>query len=348
MHELLENGEEKRRLFPTFHLQQVTRSRWSSYVNTSKYESCWMDGSSVTSLTAFSLWTWWKLCGSQGTSSLPKWLEKKRQRYHQRTEENVLSLVSDMFCLFPLADSGEWELYLFNLLMCLRYTLPPPPPIHTHSNCRAIAGLDKSQSLLLRNTSGWNTPKLQDLWCYAVSHPYGSLPPQACQVAELSPLWWVAIVSLVARTGHYAGDGSEKREVGDFLINELGSLMGPSKAHVIRRELLFSEALLSQHKNICAFQQRAINALPCFFQAAFPELKGFDSCGFQSHLWTSPRKWYLQLKLHCPFLCLHIIRTTPLLANFFMSSLKYLNACKCCAVISLLWLLRKILNTWLF
>lgn len=58
-------------------------------------------------------------------------------------------------------------------------------------------------------------------------------------------LWWLEL-------GIYAGGGSEKG--GDFLINELGSLMGPSKAHVIRGELLFLEALLSQHKNICAFQ----------------------------------------------------------------------------------------------
>lgn len=38
--------------------------------------------------------------------------------------------------------------------------------------------------------------------------------------------------------------------------------MGPSKAHIIRSELLFLEALLSQHKTICASQQRVINALP--------------------------------------------------------------------------------------
>lgn len=114
--------------------------------------------------------------------------------------------------------------------------------------------------------------------------------------------------------------------------------MGPSKAHIIRRELLFLEALLSQHKSICASQQRAINALPalpCLFQAALPELEGFDSCGFHSLLWTSPRKWYLQLKLHCPFLFLHIIKTAPLLANFFTSSLKYLNAWLCCYFVAL-------------
>lgn len=72
--------------------------------------------------------------------------------------------------------------------------------------------------------------------------------------------------------------------------------MGPSKAHVIKRELLFLEALLIQHKTICVPQQRAINALPalpCLFQATFPELKGFDSYGVHSLLWTSPRKWYL-------------------------------------------------------
>lgn len=39
-------------------------------------------------------------------------------------------------------------------------------------------------------------------------------------MAELSPLWWEVVVSLVTRTGHYAGGGSEKREAGDFLINE--------------------------------------------------------------------------------------------------------------------------------
>lgn len=39
-------------------------------------------------------------------------------------------------------------------------------------------------------------------------------------MAELSPLLWVAVVSLVTRTGHYASGGSEKREAGDFLINE--------------------------------------------------------------------------------------------------------------------------------
>lgn len=39
-------------------------------------------------------------------------------------------------------------------------------------------------------------------------------------MAELSPLWWVAVFSLVTRTEHYAGGGSEKREAGDFLINE--------------------------------------------------------------------------------------------------------------------------------
>lgn len=136
----------------------------------------------------------------------------------------------------------------------------------------------------------------------SISHPYGSLLPQACQEAELSPLWWVAVVT---RTGHYAGGGSEKR--GDFLINELGSLMGPSKAHVIRRELLFLEALLSQHKNICAFQQRAINALPalpCLFQAAFPELKGFDSCGFHSLLWTSPKNMVSAAETALPILVL--------------------------------------------
>lgn len=69
--------------------------------------------------------------------------------------------------------------------------------------------------------------------------------------------------------------------------------MGPRKAHAIRRELLFVEALLIQHKTICVPQQRVINALPalpCLFQAAFLELKGFNSCGFHSLLWTSPRK----------------------------------------------------------
>lgn len=71
--------------------------------------------------------------------------------------------------------------------------------------------------------------------------------------------------------------------------------MGPSNAYVIRRELFFV-ALLIQHKTICVPQLRAINALPalpCLFQAAFLELKGFNSCGFHSLLWTSPRKWYL-------------------------------------------------------
>lgn len=37
-------------------------------------------------------------------------------------------------------------------------------------------------------------------------------------MAELSPLRWVAVVSLVTRTGHYEGGGSEKTEA-DFLIN---------------------------------------------------------------------------------------------------------------------------------
>jgi len=66
----------------------------------------------------------------------------------------------------------------------------------------------------------------------------------------------------VTGPGQCAGGETEKREAEDFLVREQGSLVGPSKAHVIRRELRFLEALLSQHKAICALKCRTVSALP--------------------------------------------------------------------------------------
>lgn len=76
----------------------------------------------------------------------------------------------------------------------------------------------------------------------------------------------------------------------------------PQQCSLNQEGIAFLEALLSQCKTICASQQTSINTLPCLFQAAFPELKGFDSCGFQSLLWTSPRKSVAESALPIPVL----------------------------------------------
>lgn len=121
----------------------------------------------------------------RGHQAYKSGLKKSRPWYHQRTEANVLSPVWEIFYLFPLADSGEWELYLFHLLMCLKHTLFFS---YTCSNCRAMAGPRKSEGLCWDTLLASQTARFVML-C-SISHPHGPLTHQACQLVEVSPLRW--------------------------------------------------------------------------------------------------------------------------------------------------------------
>lgn len=73
-------------------------------------------------------------------------------------------LFQKCFVFFPqlILESGNC---IFVIYWCVWDTHFFSP--YTLSNCRAMAGLDKSQSVC------WDIlwpPKLQDLWCYVVSH----------------------------------------------------------------------------------------------------------------------------------------------------------------------------------
>lgn len=157
--------------------------RWSSYVNTSKYGSCLMDGSSVTSLTAFSPWTWWRLCRSQGMSSLPKWLE---------WTATTISIWDREKCTFPYQPPGWfcWTgtvfficWYVWNTLFFFFFL------IHAQKLQIWLVQIDQraSAEVLCQYL------KLQDLWCYAVSSIFvvPSCPRHGAQsfvVAWLLPL----------------------------------------------------------------------------------------------------------------------------------------------------------------
>lgn len=208
--------------------------RWSSYVNTSKYGSCLMDGSSVTSLTAFSPWTWWRLCRSQGTSSLPKWLEWTVTTISAWDREKCTFSYQTpgWFCWtgtvsFSFADMFEIHFFFFS---------------NTCSKIADMAGPDRPEGLCWGTVSVSQTARLMML-C-SIQYLRGSLMPQTWS----SILCCGLAVTLVTRTGHCAGTENEKRELGYFLVSEQASLGSPNESQIIRRELLVLEALLNQHE----------------------------------------------------------------------------------------------------
>lgn len=91
------------------------------------------------------------------------------------------------------------------------------PPMHTHSNCRAMAGLDKSQSLCWDTLLASQTARFMML-C-SISHPYGSLPLRHVrwQSSVLCGGWLLLALWLELGIMQVVG---QKREAGDFLINE--------------------------------------------------------------------------------------------------------------------------------
>lgn len=152
--------------------------RWRSYVNTSKSESCLMDGSSVTSLTAFSPWTWWKLCRSQGTSGLPKWLEKKASTLSPGGRGKRTSSCRKCFIFFPwlILESGNC---IFFISWCVWSV-----PFFSHTRS-AVTGPGRREGLCWGTLSASQTARLTML-C-SISHPHGSLTPGTAS-------WWISVL----------------------------------------------------------------------------------------------------------------------------------------------------------
>lgn len=102
---------------------------------------------------------------------------KKGDHNITRGQRKMYFLLSQTcFVFFPwlILESGD---YIFLSHWCV-WDTHVFPPIHTHSNCRAMAGLDKSQSP--SEIHFWPSQTARFMMLCSISHPYVSFTPQAC------------------------------------------------------------------------------------------------------------------------------------------------------------------------
>lgn len=171
----------------------------------------------------------------RGHQAYQSGLKKRRPQWHHGTEANVLSPVWEMFYHFPLAGSGEWELYRFNLLMCLKYTPFFP---HTHSAIAELWLLQVNQ----RAFAGLPNYKIYDAMQYLTSSWSPNTPGMPAAGAQSSVVGWLLPLWLELGSMQVVGLRKEKQEI--FLQVNKGVWWAPARV-MLSGENCFSWKLCS-------------------------------------------------------------------------------------------------------